>query len=66
MLSYPIQNGSSHRPDFALLCEQLINAVISYLEKCYLNKMYFKDSIILKKFYCLHGTLLSLKNELQV
>lgn len=28
--------------------------------------MYFKDSIILKSFYGLHGTLLSLENELQV
>lgn len=48
MLPCPTQNRSLHRLDFALLCEQHINAIISYLEKCYLNTMRFKDSIILK------------------
>lgn len=48
MLPYPTQNRSLHRLNFVLLCEQHTNAIISYLEKYYLNTMYFGDSILLK------------------
>lgn len=48
MLPFPTQSRSLHRINFVLLCKQHTNAIISYLEKYYLNKMHFRDSIILK------------------